>query len=138
MQALALAGLHAWSRWQPDRHMFFTSHFLVRDGGNVAFDPLPADATEAAEIEALGGVAIVLLTNRDHERGAAAMRERFGARILANRAEAGSFALQVDGIFEAGDVVPGITAIALEGAKTPGEVAFFLPDSPAQRSLVTR
>jgi uncharacterized cupin superfamily protein/glyoxylase-like metal-dependent hydrolase (beta-lactamase superfamily II) len=131
MQALALTGLHAWSSWQSDRSMFFTSHLLVRDGGNVAFDPLPAGATEAAEIEALGGVAIVLLTNRDHERGAAAMRERFGARVLASRAEAGSFALQVDGVFEAGDVVPGITAIALEGAKTPGEVAFFLPESAA-------
>ncbi len=128
MQTLAISGLHAWSRWQPDRTMSFTSHLLVREGENVAFDPLPTDAADEEQIEALGGVAVILLTNRDHERGAAAMRERFGARILASRAEAELFSLRVDDVFDEGELMPGITAIALAGAKTPGEVAFFLAD----------
>ncbi|MEO6834530.1 MAG: cupin domain-containing protein [Candidatus Tumulicola sp.] len=129
MQTLAIPGFYMWSRWQPDRRMFFSSYLRVHEGGNLAFDPLPLDAAEEDEIAALGGVATILLTNRDHARGAAAMRDRFGARILASRGEAARFDLKVDEVFECGplEVVPGVRALALEGAKTPGEVAFFLP-----------
>lgn len=140
MQPLAIPGLHMWSHWQPDRGMFFSSYLLADGRENVAFDPLPLDAAQQAQVAALGGVATILLSNRDHERDAARMRERFGARILAGAAEAGLFDLQVDGIFDCGppstpsarsrgpvEVVPGVSALALEGAKTPGEVAFYLP-----------
>lgn len=141
MQSLAIDGVYAWSRWQPDRGMHFSSYLLVREGGNVAFDPLPIEEDEETAIEALGGVATILLTNRDHERGAARLRQRFGARILCNRAEADLFGLAVDGTFEAGfpefpsrrsrgtaEVLPGISALALHGAKTPGEVVFVLAE----------
>ncbi|MBV8372800.1 MAG: cupin domain-containing protein [Candidatus Eremiobacteraeota bacterium] len=144
MQPLAVPGFFSWSRWQPDRKMAFVSHLRVHESGNVAFDPLETDARETEEIEALGGVATILLTNRDHERGAAAMRQRFGARILAERKEADAFELTVDGVFEGGgppfrssrapgvvEVVPGVTALALDGAKTLGEVVFYLPESRA-------
>jgi uncharacterized cupin superfamily protein/glyoxylase-like metal-dependent hydrolase (beta-lactamase superfamily II) len=127
MQALALPGFHAWSRWQPDRNLFFSSFLWVREGGNVAFDPLPLSDDDARAIEALGGVATILLTNRDHARGAAALRERFGARVLSSRREAELFELRVDGTFDR-EALPGIAAIPLEGAKTPGEVAFLTKD----------
>jgi uncharacterized cupin superfamily protein len=127
MQPLALPGFHSWSRWQPDRGMFFSSVLWVRDGGNVAFDPLPLSEDEARDVEALGGVATILLTNRDHERGAAAMRERFKSQVFSSRREAGLFDLRVDGTFE-GEALPGLRAIPLEGAKTPGEVAFLTED----------
>lgn len=141
MQPLAIDGLYAWSRWQSDRAMHFWSYLLVREGGNVAFDPLPIGEEEAAAIEALGGVTTILLTNRDHERGAAQLRDRFGARILCSRAEAELFGLTVDGTFDDGspafasarshgpvDVLPGIYALGLHGAKTPGEAIFVLAE----------
>ena len=80
-EALAVPGFHAWSLWQPERGMFFTSFLWVREGGNVVFDRLPLSDDERA-VDALGGVTTILLTNRDHERAAAATRERFGARVL--------------------------------------------------------
>jgi uncharacterized cupin superfamily protein/glyoxylase-like metal-dependent hydrolase (beta-lactamase superfamily II) len=124
MQALALPGFHTWSQWQPDRGLFFSSFLWVREGGNVAFDPLPLSDDDVRAIEALGGVTTILLTNRDHERGAAALRERFGARVLSSRREAELFALRVDGTFDR-EALPGLSAIPLDGAKTPGEVAFL-------------
>jgi uncharacterized cupin superfamily protein/glyoxylase-like metal-dependent hydrolase (beta-lactamase superfamily II) len=128
VQALAVPGFYAWSQWQPGRNIYFSSHFWKREGGNVVFDPLPLDDADAREIEALGGVATILLTNRDHERAAAAMRDRFGARILCSRREAGLFELRVDETFDR-QVLPGISAIPLDGAKTPGEVAFLMAES---------
>jgi uncharacterized cupin superfamily protein/glyoxylase-like metal-dependent hydrolase (beta-lactamase superfamily II) len=124
MQALALPGFHTWSQWQPDRGLFFSSFLWVREGGNVAFDPLPLPDDDVRAIETLGGVTTILLTNRDHERGAAALRERFGARVLSSRREAELFALRVDGTFDR-EALPGLSAIPLDGAKTPGEVAFL-------------
>jgi len=124
--------------------MHFSSYLLVRDGGNVAFDPLPADGDEEAAIEALGGVATILLTNRDHERGTAQLRERFGARVMCSRAEADLFALSVDATFDGRSpafpsarrsdeegVLPGIYPLGLQGAKTPGEVVFMLEERNA-------
>lgn len=139
MHPVTIPNVYAWSHWQPERKIFFTSHLLVREGGNVVVDPLPLDEHDAAEIAALGGVATILLTNRDHQRDAGGLRERFGARILASRTEADLFELAVDETFECGapsisssrthalhEVLPGISALALDGAKTPGEVAFVL------------
>lgn len=144
MQRLTVPGMYAWSRWQAERNMFFSSYLLVRDDGNVAFDPLPLDDAELGEVAALGGVQAILLTNRDHERAAAALRDRFGARIFASQAEADLFGLSIDERFEPGgvylpssrltvrdDVVPGIGALALHGAKTPGEVIYVFNDRRA-------
>jgi uncharacterized cupin superfamily protein len=55
------------------------------------------------------------------------MRERFGARVLCGRREAGLFELRVDDTFE-DRALPGVAAIALEGAKTAGEVAFLIEE----------
>ena len=144
MQPLAIDGVWMWSRWQPDRNMPFCSYFLADERGNTAFDPLPLDDGDAAEIERLGGVATVLLSNRDHARAAQAMRERFGAKILCSHAEAGLFDFGVDGTFESGsppaphryahfgpEAAPGVLAMGLNGAKTAGEVVFMLKDRPA-------
>jgi uncharacterized cupin superfamily protein/glyoxylase-like metal-dependent hydrolase (beta-lactamase superfamily II) len=129
IQQLALPGMWSWSSWQADRQLSFTSYLFVSKAGNVAFDPLAVDDAEAAAIDGLGGVSSILLTNRDHERAAAAMRARFGARVKASRSEAPLFAETVDDVFDApGEISPGIRSIALEGAKTPGEVAFVIDD----------
>lgn len=130
MRQLAVPGAYSWSAWQPDRGMNFNGYLLVRDGGNVAVDPLPLDDAQAGQIGALGGVATIVLTNRDHERGALAMRDRFGARVITHEREAGSFSFAPDATFGDGDtVVPGIAAIGLPGAKTPGECALYLRES---------
>jgi uncharacterized cupin superfamily protein/glyoxylase-like metal-dependent hydrolase (beta-lactamase superfamily II) len=127
MQRLAFDDAWMWSAWQPDRGMFFNSYLFVREDGNVAIDPLSLDAETDAAIDRLGGVRAIVLTNRDHERAAGAMRERFGARILAHAAEAPLFSVPIESTFADGEeVFPGAIAIALDGAKTAGEVALSL------------
>lgn len=132
MQRLAIPGLHMWSAWQPERGMFFNSFLVERPGGNVAIDPLPLDDDGTAYLERAGGITTIVLTNRDHERGAQALRERFGAKMLASHEEARLFSVSIDATFTDGEeVFPGGVAIALRGAKTPGEVALHLPKEKA-------
>jgi len=121
-----------WSAWQPDRGMCFNSYLFERAGGLVAVDPLPLDDDSLAQIERMGGVRAIVLTNRDHRRAAKALRERFGSAVLAHQPEAKVFDIAIDETFEDGaEVFPGAFAIALPGGKTPGEVALHFPGTRA-------
>ena len=128
MQQLAIPGAFVWSRRQPDRNMYFNSHFFVVPGGNVAVDPLPLDADEAEQIAALGGVASIVITNRDHLRDAPALRERFGARLVTTEREAALLELPIDRLLHDNEeIFAGAFAILLANQKTPGEFALHLP-----------
>ncbi|HET9028920.1 MAG TPA: hypothetical protein VFN49_01975, partial [Candidatus Aquilonibacter sp.] len=74
MQATVVPGVSMWSVWQPDREMYFNSFFVECEGGNLVVDPLAADETLFARMERAGGVAWIVLTNRDHERAAASFK----------------------------------------------------------------
>lgn len=125
---LRFEGSWTWSAWQPDRGMNFNSYLFEREGGCVAVDPLPLDAASEEQIAKMGGIAAIVITNRDHERGARVLRHRFGARVLAERGEAALLSIPVDATFGDGDeVFADAFAIALPHGKTPGETALHLP-----------
>jgi uncharacterized cupin superfamily protein len=131
MQATVVPGVSMWSVWQPDRNLFFNSFFLEggeKPQGNVAIDPLPLSDADAAEIERRGGLATILITNRDHERDARALVARFGAKLAASEADAPLLSGPVDITLRAGDEIAGGHVIAFDGLKTPGEIALFLPE----------
>jgi glyoxylase-like metal-dependent hydrolase (beta-lactamase superfamily II) len=128
MQQTMLAGIAMWSIWQPDRNLYFNSFFVARPDGNVAIDPLPLAEADAAEIAARGGVAWVLITNRDHERDARALAARFDARLVCGEREAPLLAGPVDRTLQPGEVFAGATVIAFDGLKTAGEIALFWPE----------
>jgi uncharacterized cupin superfamily protein/glyoxylase-like metal-dependent hydrolase (beta-lactamase superfamily II) len=114
-----------WSAWQPDRNVFFNSYFIAAPDGNIAVDPLPLDERDAAEIEARGGLAWVVVTNRDHERAAADVATRFGAKVAASAGDAPLLRVNVDRRLEYGDRLGPFVVIVLEGLKTAGEIALL-------------
>jgi uncharacterized cupin superfamily protein/glyoxylase-like metal-dependent hydrolase (beta-lactamase superfamily II) len=134
MQQLAVPNAFAWSRHQPERKIDFNSHVFVVPGGNVAVDPLPMKDDEAEAVSALGGLAWIVVTNRDHVRDAASLQERFGAKIATSAAEAPLLGIAVDRELRDGEeIFPGAFAVALEHQKTPGEFALHLR---AQQALL--
>lgn len=127
MQPLAIPGLFVWSVWQPERNVYFNSHFIARDGGNVVVDPLAAPDADLAHMESLGGVSLVIVTNRDHERKARDFAARFKARIAASERDAPSLSGPVDVVLKAGDEpFDGAAVIAFDGLKSAGEIALSL------------
>lgn len=125
MKRLHRPDLYGWSVFDHDRNLDFHSVLWVRDDGNVVIDPLPLSSHDRAHLEELGGVATIVVTNSDHIRDAQALAADTGATIVGPRGE--------EGVFEAGrwvgdgeEIVPGLTAIALDGSKTPGELALLL------------
>jgi uncharacterized cupin superfamily protein len=128
MQPLALPDFYTWSVWQPDRNVYFNSHFIRRPDGNVLIDPLTASAEDVAQIEGMGGVATIVVTNRDHERKSRDFAARFGARIAASADDSPLLSGPVDRVLRDGDeIFEGAIVIGLTGLKSPGEFAIHFP-----------
>jgi hypothetical protein len=127
MKLLHRPDLFAWSRFDESRNLDFHSLVWVRASGNVVVDPLPLSEHDAAHLTTLGGAALVIVTNSDHVRAAAALAEQTGAKLAGPSAERASFPIACDLWLADGDTpAPGIEVVELRGSKTPGELALIL------------
>lgn len=137
MKSLHRPDLFGWSSFDEARNVDFNGTLLVRPEGNIAFDPMPPSEHDLAHIEALGGVATVLISNSDHARAAEDFADRFGASLAApigDRAEFGH--TTIDRWVSDDAVLEGVVCIGMEGSKTPGELAFRIGDTLITGDLV--
>lgn len=134
MQSTAIPGFSMWSEWQPERNIFFNSYFIETPSGNLLVDPLPIGDALADAIVNRGGVAWIVVTNRDHERDTAAAAQRFGAKVAASEPEASLLSVRVDRKLAQDDTISGARVIALDGMKSPCEIALWFAQA---RTLVT-
>jgi glyoxylase-like metal-dependent hydrolase (beta-lactamase superfamily II) len=130
MKTLHRSDLFGWSKFDEARDIDFNSVAWVRPGGNVLVDPLPLSAHDEAHLKKLGGAAWIVVTNSEHVRDAARLRELFGAKLAGPMGERATFPLPCDAWLANGEhVVPGLRVIALDGSKTPGELALVLEET---------
>lgn len=123
MQKTIVPDVWTWKRWQSERSMDFNSWFCKGDGLNIVFDPLEPDADDLRQIEELGGVDWVVVTNRDHERATKLFVDRFEAKVAAGDRDADELSVGVTQRFGDDDLFHGWRVIELEGFKSPGEIA---------------
>lgn len=127
MKSLHRADLFAWSSFDEARNVDFNGTLWVREGGNVLIDPMPLSAHDRAHLDALGGAALIVVTNSDHLRAAVALAAETGAALAAPAAERDAISAPVDHWLGEGDTpVPGLRVLALHGSKTPGELALLI------------
>jgi uncharacterized cupin superfamily protein len=116
-----------WSRWQPDRSLFFNS-FFVRGKENVIVDPLALEERDLEAIRAEGGAAWIVITTRDHEREAGPLAAKLGAKIAAPARDVPEMNVKVDRELQDGDTIGRVSVVQLEGMKSPGEFALYVAD----------
>ena len=127
MKRLHRPNLLGWSVFNEDRNIDFHSVVWVRPQGNVVIDPLPLSDHDEAQLQELGGVAWIVVTNSDHVRDSIRLAENTGAQLMGPSQEANSFPVACTRWLSDGDeVVPGMSALELEGSKTPGELALLV------------
>ena len=130
MKRLHRDDLFGWSVFDASRNIDFHGLAWIRGGGNVLVDPVPMSEHDEAHLRDLGGAAAIVITNSDHVRDAAALAERFGARILGPCGEQGRFPIRCDDWLDQDDVVvPGLIVHTVSGSKTPGELALTLDET---------
>ncbi len=130
MKQLHRPDLFGWSAFNPERNIDFHSVVWVREQGNVVIDPLPMSEHDRAHLDKVGGAAFIVVTNSDHTRDAVRLAESTGAELLGPAGERDGFPIKCARWLEDGDVVvEGLNAYAVEGSKTPGELALVLEGS---------
>jgi glyoxylase-like metal-dependent hydrolase (beta-lactamase superfamily II) len=127
LQKTSLEGISMWSRWQPDRSLFFNS-FFIRGPENLIVDPLALGEHDVQAIRKQGGTEWIVITTRDHEREAGILAEELNAKIAAPALDAAEMKVTVDRELRDGDTLGRARVVQLEGMKSPGEFGLFLAD----------
>lgn len=128
MKGLHRKDLYGWSTFHAPLDLDFNSVLWVREGGNVAIDPLPLSEHDLAHLQKLGGVAQIVITNSAHLRGALELQKATGAQLIGPAAEREKLACDRY-VTDGESVVPGLVVRALDGSKTPGELALVLEET---------
>ena len=127
MKSLHRPDLFAWSSFDEARNVDFSGTLWVRAAGNVVVDPMPLSEHDRRHLQELGGVSLIIITNSDHLRAGVVLAAETGARLAAPAAERDTMDAPVALWLADGDEpVPGLEVFALDGSKTPGELALLL------------
>ena len=68
MKQIVFEDMYCWSVFNDQRQIDFNGHLWVRREGNVLIDPVPMSENDLRQLDRLGGAALIVLTNADHER----------------------------------------------------------------------
>jgi glyoxylase-like metal-dependent hydrolase (beta-lactamase superfamily II) len=123
-----IEGIFTWS-WFSEPHGYDFNGYLIRDPeGNLCVDPVEPAADALTRI-VREGVARIVLTNRNHVRRAALVRERTGAPIAIHPADAAYARAQgatIDAALATGERLGAFTVVPVPG-KSPGEIGLYCP-----------
>jgi glyoxylase-like metal-dependent hydrolase (beta-lactamase superfamily II) len=122
-------GILTWPSFSARFGYDFNGFLVRRPDGNLVVDPVEPTDDDLAAI-AREGVARILVTNRNHYRAAARLRERTGARVAVHPADA-AFVREkgviVDDALAHFERIGPFVVIPAAG-KSPGEIALHWPD----------
>ena len=122
MKRLIFEDIYSWSVFGEARQIDFNGHLWVKDDGNIAIDPVAMCDADRTQFEELGGAKWIVITNRDHEREAAAFQEWTGAEVIVHEADADLLEIKPARKISDGEtIVPGLRAVHLPFGKSPGE-----------------
>jgi glyoxylase-like metal-dependent hydrolase (beta-lactamase superfamily II) len=121
-----LPSIWTWSRFSEEKLLDFNGWYVQLPGARLLIDPPLLSEGDAAEIGALGPPELIVVTNKDHRRGAPEARARFGAPIAVHQADAALLGCVADRTFVDGDRLGGaLEVLQVPHAKSPGESALW-------------
>jgi hypothetical protein len=130
MKRLHRSDLYCWSVFQESPNLDFNGFAWIRRGGNVLVDPMPMSQHDREHLRALGGAALIVVTNSYHARASAELAGKLGAKLVGPYAERDHLRLPCERWLQSGDeVAPGLVVEELTGSKTPGELALVLEET---------
>jgi len=122
-------GILTWHSYSARFGYDFNGFLVRRPDGNLVIDPVEPTDDDLTAI-AHEGVGRIILTNRNHYRAAARVRERTGARVAVHPADAAFVrdkGVVVDDALAHFERVGPFVVVPAAG-KSPGEIALHWPD----------
>jgi len=124
-----LKDVYTWSVFSEEKTLNFNGYFIPTQHplfGNVVIDPPPVSDLDLTQMETLGSVQHILITNRNHIRWSRELQEKFDAEIRMNSADAQSEDMISDHNFGDGDMLAGfLKTVVIPDNKSPGETALY-------------
>ena len=124
-----LKDIYTWSVYSEEKKLNFNGYFIASQHplfGNVVIDPPQASDSDLEQMESLGFVQHIIITNRDHIRWSEEFQQIFGAEIQMNTNDITNSAMVSDRNFKNGDMIAGfLQAVVIPDNKSPGETALF-------------
>ena len=124
-----LKDIYTWSVYSEEKKLNFNGYFIASQHplfGNVVIDPPQASDSDLEQMESLGFVQHIIITNRDHIRLSEEFQQKFGAEIQMNTNDITNSAMVSDRNFKNGDMIAGfLQAVVIPDNKSPGETALF-------------
>jgi glyoxylase-like metal-dependent hydrolase (beta-lactamase superfamily II) len=127
-------GIFNWGSTYADRPWDLNGYAITSDGGTILVDPPAPTDDGGPSLDAVKPIAKVVLTNRDHVRGAESFRTHWGAALVAGADEVKQLApLKIDETVCEGDLIAGaLRVIGLPG-KSAGEIGLYF--DPAHHAV---
>ena len=122
-------GILTWPSYSARFGYDFNGFLVRRPDGNLAIDPVEPTDDDLATLTR-EGVARIILTNRNHYRAAARVREHTGARVAVHPADADfvrAKGVAVDDLLAHFERVGPFVVVPAAG-KSPGEIALHWPE----------
>ena len=127
-----LDDIYTWSVFSDEKQLNFNGWFIqnqLSSFGNIIIDPPEPSEKDLVQMQKLGGVQQIIITNQHHIRRASVIREKFNSKIQINSADAGKIELNCDSNFSNGEILAGfLKAVVVPNNKTPGETALYWED----------
>jgi glyoxylase-like metal-dependent hydrolase (beta-lactamase superfamily II) len=120
-----------WSVFSDQKGYAFNGYAVSTEEGTVLIDPPDPGADGWLTVDLLEPFVGVWLTNRNHSRAAAAVRERYGLTVWAHEADADRLEAGADRTLTGAATIAGDIEVVPVPGKSPGEIAFHLPRSDA-------
>ena len=127
-----LKDVYFWSMFSEEKKLSFNGYFIPTQHplfGNVVIDPPPVSDLDLAQMESLGSVQQIIITNRNHIRWSRELQEKFDAEIRMNSVDVQNEDLISDHNFGDGDMIAGfLETVVIPYNKSPGETALYWKD----------
>jgi glyoxylase-like metal-dependent hydrolase (beta-lactamase superfamily II) len=129
-----LPGIFTWGSTYVDRPWDLNGYAITFAEFTVLVDPPEPQEDEWSGFNAMKPIAKIVLTNRDHVRGAELFRTRFDARLVAGTDEVTQFAhIRIDEGVREGELIAGVLRVIHLPGKSPGEIGLYF--DPAHHTV---
>ena len=124
-----LDDIYTWSVFSDGKQLNFNGWFIqnqLSSFGNIIIDPPEPSEKDLVQMQKLGGVQQIIITNQHHIRRASVIREKFNSKLQINSADAPNIELTIDTKFTNGSLIAGfLKAVVVPNNKTAGETALY-------------
>lgn len=119
-------GVETWSWYSEEKGIDFNGHLITKGRDRVLIDPPPMSIDDKQDLS-IGGVTVIILTNRDHIREAMEYRVLLNTKIWVPEADASQMgSIAIDRTFKDGELLPGgLKVVSIPNGKSPGESALY-------------